>query len=339
MSGAFLPGLLTLVGIGALASCSDEQRNAPTAPTSNITPRSATSASLRPGLAPLLVDGAAFPCVGGETVLLIQDVTPWFSPPNQDPAGADVTELKAQGKQFCMINSDQIGTTDLTVFPEILIAAAQLPTFYDNLFPNGTVRQSISDYVNQGGILSANLTDFFPVGGWQGDVFVGGLQHTSYGSEENLIAAQSHPIIVDELPCGPTGHCGPIVDAGIRDDLDGWDFSSHGYFTNLPDGTQLILVDELNRPVMIEYAFGAGDVIATLTTTEWRYAQDAGIDPQFRKLLANEIAYQDFRAAGCVGASLVSSASPSRLAAARPAGAARGGALRAGQPRPQWGGC
>ena len=131
-------------------------------------------------------------------------------------------------------------------------------TFNDIIFPW---------YVNQGGILSANLTDFFPVGGWQGDVFVGGLQHTSYGSEENLIAAQSHPIIVDELPCGPTGHCGPIVDAGIRDDLDGWDFSSHGYFTNFPDGTQLILVDELNRPVMIEYAFGAGDVIATLTTT------------------------------------------------------------------------
>src|SRR5207245_10895658 len=99
----------------------------------------------------------------------------------QDPTGATVRQLKTQSNQFCMIHSDQIGTTDLTVLPEILIAAAQLPTFYDNLFPNGTVRQSISDYVNQGGILSANLTDFFPVGGWPGDAFVGCLQNPAYG--------------------------------------------------------------------------------------------------------------------------------------------------------------
>ncbi len=44
---------------------------------------------------------------------------------------------------------------------------------------------------------------------------------------------------------------------------------------------------------MVEYPFGAGRVIATLTTTEWRYVGDFGSLPQNKKLLANDIAYQD----------------------------------------------
>jgi hypothetical protein len=84
------------------------------------------------------------------------------------------------------------------------------------------------------------------------------------------------------------------VDAGTENDLDGWNFSSHGYFINLPEDTMEILVTPNEggpAPVMIEYPFGAGKVIASLTTSEWRYVGATGTAN--KKLLANEIAYQN----------------------------------------------
>jgi len=195
-----------------------------------------------------------------------------------------------------MISSQDIGTTNLAQFGEILISAAQTQTFYNNLFPGGVVHPAITAYVQGGGILSANLTDSASGpgngGDWFGETFVGGVQHIFSPSNDDNIAAPSHPIIADALPC-PGGHCAAIVDVAPLNDLDDWGFSDHGFFTNLPGGTIVILTQAGGQPVTIEYPFGAGKVIATLTTTEWRYAGDFGGLPQNLKLLANEIAYQD----------------------------------------------
>jgi hypothetical protein len=227
-------------------------------------------------------------CIGSETVLLIQDAVPWCG-------DAVVEELTAQGKNFCMINSSEIGTTDLLQFNEIVIPSDQPQTYYDNLFPSGVVHPAITEFVEQCGILSANLTDFGSNdGNWVDRTFVGGLQHVISFSENNDIADPTHPIITGTLPC-PSGNCGPIVDVGPQNDLDDWGSSSHGYFTNLPPGTEVILVDSEQappQPVMIEYLFGNGVVIASLTTTEWRYSGCPG--DENKELLANEIAYQDF---------------------------------------------
>jgi hypothetical protein len=239
------------------------------------------------------------PCKGGEKVLLIQDNVPWFAAAGQDPLGANVTELKAQKKNFCIANSKDVGTTNLAQFREILISAAQNQAFYNNLFPGGVIHPAITAYVQNGGILSANLTDVASgpgAGGtWAGDFFVGGVQHVIAFSNFNDIADPTHPVITDLLPC-PSGNCAPIVDGpGAFDDFDGWGFDSHGFFTTLPLGTTVIIKDQVTAtPVMVEYFFGSGVVIATLTTTEWRYVGDFGALPQNKKLLANEIAYQDF---------------------------------------------
>jgi len=230
---------------------------------------------------------------------LIQDNVPWWVTwEDQDPLRANVTELKAQGKDFCIVNSKDIGTMNLGQFGEILISAAQNQTFYDNIFPDGVVHTALTAYVEGGGILSANLTDYASGpgegGNWSGDQFVGGVLHVKYFYENNSIAAPTHPIIAGALPC-PSGNCGTIVDERVQNDLDGWYKSSHGYFTNLPSGTIVILTqpdvtgDGNPEPVMIEYPFGEGLVIATLTTTEFRYSY---LGPNL-KLLANEIAYQD----------------------------------------------
>src|SRR6266550_499017 len=312
MSRYRLAGLLTFVSIGILAGCSDRSPtnpkpsflglpNLPGVPNPPVGAPPVLSAVAAPGaraqLKPLVTD-AIIPCVGGETVLLIQDAVPWgFAvPADQDPLGADVTELKAQDKNFCMIHSADIGTTDLSQFSEILIPSDQNQEYYDNLFPGfpvGVIHKAIVNWVIAGGILSANLTDHgFNGGLWTGKVFVGGVQHVVYFSDINDILDPDHPIIEDDLPCGSNGHCGPIVDAGFQHDLDGWNSSSHGYFTTLCPATKVILINELGEPVMIEYGFGAGKVVANLNTLEWRYYGPGGVTPE-KKLLANEIAYQD----------------------------------------------
>jgi len=300
------------VSIGVLTSCSDRSPT-DSKPSFLAVPNLPSLPNLPGGAAPVLSTMGAptnavaairvqasgqFACVGGETVLLIQDVVPWYLfsiPSDQNPLGADVTELIAQDMNFCMITSDQIGSTDLSTFREIIIPSDQNQTYYDNLFPGtpvGVIRKDIEIWVAQGGVLSANLADVgHNLGTWEGKVFVGGVQHVVRYSDLNDINDPDHPIIEDDLPCGSNGHCGPIKDAGPQNDLDGWNSSSHGYFTNTCSATKVIIVDEFQNPVMIEYGFGAGRVIAGLVTLEARYYGYLGFAPN-KKLLANEIAYQ-----------------------------------------------
>jgi len=254
-------------------------------------------------------------CVGGETALLIQDVVPWAAAAGQDPLGAVVTELKAQGKDFCIASSADIaaGAIALSQFSEILISSAQTQEFYDNLFPDGIIHPDITGYVENGGILSANLADCAAgpsdFGAWATDpcgvsestsyALVGGVRHVTFYDQSNDIADSLHLVITSfELPC-PSGNCGEIFDdEGSHDDLDGWTYDSHGYFTNLPPDSTTILRNSEGQPVFVEYPFGSGVVIASLTTTEWRYVggfPELGL-PQEKKLLANELAYQNYLA-------------------------------------------
>ena len=245
-------------------------------------------------------DSASFPCDSSKTVLLIQDTPPRFPSANHNPNGADVNELMAQNLPFCMIGSGDIATTELTHFSEIIIASTQNQAFYDNLFPGGTISQSISDWVQHGGVLSANLADCASGGSWSFNscssnpltsyTFVGGVQHAVSFSNVNSISDASHPIITGQFG---GGNGGQIVDNGCLNDLDCWQFSSHGFFVNLPTGTTIILADE-NGPVLIEYHFGDGLVVATTTSIEWRYDYFQ-LTFQNLKLLANEIGYQDFK--------------------------------------------
>ena len=242
------------------------------------------------------------PCQGGETVLVIQDTVEWFAP--DDPRGNVVTELIAQGKNWCAIHSNELAGANLAPFGDIIIPSAQNQGFYDNLFPDDVIDQNLNDWVFGGGVLSANLADHASGdgagGNWNGDVFVGGVQHVFQDSESLTIAAAGHPIITGTAPC-PSGNCGAIIDTAQFIDLDRWNASTHGYFTMLPIGTTVILIAAVDQPVMIEYQYGSGVVIATMTTSEWMYGGRLGQvpgGPRNKKLLANEIAYQEFLVSG-----------------------------------------
>ncbi len=235
------------------------------------------------------------PCVASDTVLLIQDVVPWGIGAGQDARGAFVNELILQNKLWCSIGSDQIGATDLSQFDEIIIASAQTQAFYDNLFPSGVIHPAINTWVLNGGILSASLAHFFAAG-WEGDTFVGGVKEVFSPSQDDNIADASHPLVADTLPC-PSGNCAPIVDVGAGNDLDNWNFADHGFFTNLPAGTTVILTRASDgKPVAIEYPHGSGRVIANVNTDAWRYAGFGPPGVPNLKYVANDIAYQDILA-------------------------------------------
>jgi hypothetical protein len=117
------------------------------------------------------------------------------------------------------------------------------------------------------------------------------VTHVVSFSNDNNITTQSHPIITGQY--GGSNR-GKISDDSCLQDLDCWQYASHGYFTNLPADTTIILT-ESNGPVFIEYRFGDGLIIATTTSIEWRYDYFQQ-NYQNLKLLANEIGYQDFKA-------------------------------------------
>ena len=235
----------------------------------------------------------------GADVLLVQDVVPWAAASNQSPLGANVTQQECMGARFDICTADRIGVIALNQYREIVISAAQTQHFYDSLFPGGFIHFALVNWVQQGGILSANLADHASGpgagGNWDGRVFLAGVQKVFETSNDNGIADAQHPIIT-----GAFGGCdgGPIVDVGPLADLDNWGASSHGFFTHLPPGTTVILAEEAggmldrDKPVLVEYTFGRGRVIASMLTNEFRYVGGFGSLPQNRKLLANEFGYQ-----------------------------------------------
>lgn len=237
------------------------------------------------------------PCTVSDTVLLIQDNVPWFAGAGQDSRGAFVNELIAQNKPWCAIGSSAIGVTVLTQFDEIIIPSDQVQSYYNNLFPGGVIHPSINTWVLDGGILSASMADHgFGGGSWTLNTFVGGVTHVDDFDQNNNIADPTHPLVADALTC-PSANCGALADAGFRNDLDDWNFAHHGYFTNLPAGTTVILTrpdvtaDGIAEPVAIEYTHGSGIVIANMNTDAWRYVGGPGTSNL--EYIANDIAYQD----------------------------------------------
>jgi hypothetical protein len=202
---------------------------------------------------------------------------------------------------FCVISSNQLGATNLSRFSEIIIASTQNQAFYDNIFPGGSIDPNLSRWVQRGGVLSANLADCAAGGSWSytpcgsgsssSYTFLGGVTHVVSFTNDNKITTQSHPIITGQF--GATNG-GRITDDSCLKDLDCWYQASHGYFTNLPADTTIILT-ESNGPVFIEYRYGDGLVVATTTSIEWRYDYFQQ-NYQNLKLLANELGYQDFKA-------------------------------------------
>lgn len=73
--------------------------------------------------------------------------------------------------------------------------------------------------------------------------------------------------------------------------FDGWNYSTHGYFTNLPVESDVIIeIANTDYPTYIEYSYGSGTVLTTMQTVERGYAVISWPGPR-PELLRNEIRY------------------------------------------------
>lgn len=188
--------------------------------------------------------------------LLIQDRLPWNKLTDQKG-------LQELGIPYDVMNSGSIASHDLNIYKFIIYSSDQTTNFYQNVEDN---IYKIEDYVANGGTLIAHVSDYGWGGGtWKGlHVLPANVGHMSY--YDNIVYSSESIYIVD--PSHP-------VMAGIPYDyFNGWYYSAHGIFTNIPYNARIVTqsneYDGGDGPTYIDYRYGNGRVLATTQTLEWK---------------------------------------------------------------------
>jgi len=217
-------------------------------------------------------------------VLLVQDVDPWDYNSNE-------IALAEAGLSYVRIASWQLPSADLSSVGCVMYGSDQPTSYYENI---SLAVEKVSEFVASGGILVAHVCDGgWSEGYWSGlSVLPGNVQHVLEYLEDVFIADPSHPVV-----------------DGLTDSyLSGWFYSSHGYFTDLPAGSRVVIQSAGGQPTYVEYGWGSGMVIVTLHTIEWGYGDGYHYQLVFRPdFLRNELAY--VRDIGGLGTSVVTSGS------------------------------
>jgi PKD repeat protein len=230
---------------------SPAQQTPPNAPPSNTAPA---------GYVPTAKQQANnYARAGGSDILLVQTALPWAS-------DANTQVLSRLGYAYDIVDMNTIAQVDLFRYPVILIVNDQVQAFYDQYASQVTAFET---YVAGGG----TLVFFASSDGWAAGTLranlPGGVQITTPWYEyNNYIVDSSHPIVSGELSDGNA-----LVDADLYSD-----YCSHGYFSQLPPDTNIILSESRGYPTLIEYALGQGRVIASTLTWEhnWAYRNAFG---------------------------------------------------------------
>lgn len=182
--------------------------------------------------------------------LLIEDILPWGFNSNS----GTLTNI---GIPFDKISSSNLATQDLNGYNFVVYASDQPQSYYDNI--NASFSK-IDDYVKAGGILIAHACIWgWQDGSWIGlDFLPGNLSAVKEYSNSVSITDPNSPIV--------SGPYGTLTAA----DFQGWNYTTHGYFTGLLPGTEVALdLNDPNKPIYITYGWGSGEVRATMMTVEW----------------------------------------------------------------------
>ena len=202
-------------------------------------------------LAMLLVATLGSARTASANALLIEDGLPWNTNSNS-------TTLAPLGIPFTKIASNTIGAYTLSDYDFVVFASVQNQSFYDNVAANFA---AINSYVQGGRQLIAHSA----LWGWPGNglwnppnFLPGGVGRVQEYSNSVNVTDPSHPVV--------SGPYGTVTEA----EFQGWNYTTHGYFTDLVAGTHIVLdLNDLTKPIYIEYAWGAGIVRATMMTVEW----------------------------------------------------------------------
>lgn len=204
---------------------------------------------------------------GGQSALIVKDCNPWY-------AAASEYVLGEMGVSYTVINSDMLADEDLGAYSIVVIPSTQSGTYYRRLSKNS---EKIERYVENGGTVVGHIGDGgYPCyGGYAGSFLPKGVGHTLEYYDNVSVVDGSHPVLEGISPGA----------------LDGWNYSTHGYLTNVPDDADIVYGvagDPRERPTFAEYDHGNGRVLATTQTMEWPfYSSYYGT----RQLLKNELAY------------------------------------------------
>ncbi len=220
-----------------------------------------------------LIPGAAH---AQTKALLLEDVRPW------DGSGISNSQtLTDLGIAYDWIPSANLGSTDLSQYQFVVLASVQPQSFYNNVAAG---LGALDTYVQNGGILVAHAT----VHGWDGDgvwqdgqLLPGGVGYVgpTYSNAVQLLDP-THPVI--------DGPYGVVTETSLQN----WNWSTHGYFTDLVPGTEMVIGVDIGggdvRPCYMEYDWGLGQVRTTMMTLEWNLGAEAGSRHIFRE---NEFYY------------------------------------------------
>ncbi len=190
-------------------------------------------------------------------IAIFRDIFPW----DGVSYGANVTEpiLIENSIAYDIYNSSDMGVVDLSPYQKVIINSDQTQQFYNRLAGNATWFES---YVLNGGFLLISACD----NGWNGgdwdeasDLWPGGFNATSLYFNTVNISQSWHPVLLN-----------PNL---IEDDeLDDWNWASHGYYVDYPTSTNKILIDSTTgNPVLIEFKYGDGYIISSIEPLEWNH--------------------------------------------------------------------
>lgn len=199
-------------------------------------------------------------------VLLIQDRLPW----SQNDNVTLLNRLLADGyiTGWDMTTTSAFNTVNLANYSVILIANDQTTASYNQL---ATISASITAFARAGGVVIYGACD----NGWAGgDIYhtlPEGVEKENFYSRYNYILDRDHAIVTGILTDGKA----------LTDTLLYGNYCSHTYFdkNTLPAGTNVILQDANGNPTLMEYALGAGHVIATGLTWEFYYGRNSYAGP------------------------------------------------------------
>lgn len=200
------------------------------------------------------------------SVLIVKDCNAWY-------AAANEYVLGRMGVSYRVVNSDMLADEDLGSYAAVVLPSTQSGSYYRRLSSNSG---KLERYVADGGTLVGHIgTSGYPcTSDFAGSFLPKGVGHTLdyYGNVAQV--AESHPVL-DGIGAGA---------------LDGWNHSTHGYLTNVPDDATVVYGvagNPSDQPAYVEYGHGSGRVLATTQTMEWPFYSGNGT----RKLLQNELAY------------------------------------------------
>jgi len=211
----------------------------------------------------------------GARALLIEDYCPWGCCSNE-------AALTALGIPYDLIHSASLANTNLCKYRFIMYASDQPQSYYNTIAAN---INKISAYVHDCcGLLIAHSCDMGWAGGHWTSILPGGVGHQNAYYNSIHITNPSHCVV-----------------SGLDDNFfANWNYSVHGYFTNLQPGTNVIMVVNASSsmPTYIDYQYGQGRVWASMHTVEWGYY---GCNyPAGAQFLLNELGCaDDYECGGC----------------------------------------